>query len=45
MPFAAERNLFMDKFGELKSMIQDEKIDDMRKMMRRATERRALFDK
>lgn len=40
-----QMDLFMDKFGELKSMIQDEKIDDMRKMMRRATERRALFDK
>lgn len=40
-----QMDLFMDKFGELKTMIQDEKIDDMRKMMRRATERRALFDK
>ena len=40
-----QMNLFMDKFNELKSMLESEDIDGMRKMMRYSTERRALFDK
>jgi len=40
-----QMNMFMDKFSELKSMLQTEDIDGMRKMMRHSTERRALFDK
>ena len=35
----------MDKFKELKNMLEAEYIDGMRKMMRHSTERRALFDK
>lgn len=41
----AQMNLFIDKFGELKSMLENEDVDSMRKMMRHSTERRALFDK
>jgi prephenate dehydrogenase len=37
--------MFMDKFCELKSMLQAEDIDGIRKMMRHSTQRRALFDK
>lgn len=40
-----QMNLFIDKFNELKAMIETEDIDGMRKMMRHSTERRALFDK
>ena len=40
-----QMNLFMDKFNELKCMLEEEDIDGMRKMMRHSTERRALFDK
>lgn len=40
-----QMELFMDKFKELKSMLEEEDIDGMRKMMRHSTERRALFDK
>ena len=40
-----QMDMFMDKFKELKSMLQTEDIDGMRKMMRHSTERRALFDK
>ena len=40
-----QMNLFMDKFNELKKMIESEDIDNMRNMMRHSTERRALFDK
>lgn len=40
-----QMNLFMDKFKELKEMLEAEDIDGMRKMMRYSTERRALFDK
>ena len=36
---------FMDTFGALRRMLQDEDIEGMRKMMRHSTERRALFDK
>ncbi len=38
-------NLFMDKFNELKGMLESEDIDGMRAMMRHSTQRRALFDK
>lgn len=40
-----QMNLFMDKFTELKEMLENEDIDGMRRMMRTSTERRALFDK
>jgi hypothetical protein len=38
-------NMFLDKFNELKLMLESEDIDAMRKLMRHSTERRALFDK
>ena len=40
-----QMDMFMDKFKELKSMLETEDIDGMRKMMRHSSERRALFDK
>ena len=40
-----QMDLFIEKFKELKSMLEAEDIDGMRKMMRHSTERRALFDK
>ncbi len=40
-----QMNLFIDKFNELKSMLENEDVEAMRKMMRHSTERRALFDK
>ena len=40
-----QMNLFIDKFNELKMMLETEDVDGMRQMMRRSTERRALFDK
>ncbi len=40
-----QMNLFIDKFNELKSMLETEDVESMRKMMRYSTERRALFDK
>lgn len=40
-----QMNLFIDKFNELKVMLETEDVDGMRQMMRRSTERRALFDK
>ena len=40
-----QMNLFIDKFNELKKMLEEEDIDGMRKMMKHSTERRALFDK
>ena len=40
-----QMNLFIDKFQELKTMLEKEDIDGMREMMRHSTERRALFDK
>ena len=40
-----QMNSFMDKFNELKTMLETEDVDGMRKMMRHSTERRALFDK
>lgn len=38
-------NSFIDKFNELKSMLEAEDVDSMRAMMRHSTRRRALFDK
>ncbi len=38
-------NLFIDKFNDLKTMLETEDIEGMRAMMRHSTERRALFDK
>ena len=40
-----QMNTFIDKFNELKTMLETEDVDSMRKMMRHSTERRALFDK
>ena len=40
-----QMDLFMDKFNELKTMLETEDIDRMRAMMRHSTERRTLFDK
>lgn len=40
-----QMNLFITKFNELKSMLENEDVEEMRKMMRHSTERRALFDK
>jgi hypothetical protein len=38
-------NMFIDKFNELKAMLEAEDVDGMREMMRHSTARRALFDK
>ena len=40
-----QMTLFLDKFSELKTMLETEDVEGMRKMMRHSTERRALFDK
>lgn len=40
-----QMNLFVDKFNELKSMLEAEDVEGMRSMMRHSTQRRALFDK
>ncbi len=40
-----QMNLFINKFNDLKTMLETEDIDSMRQMMRKSTERRALFDK
>lgn len=40
-----QMNMFIDKFNDLKAMLEAEDIDGMRAMMRHSTERRALFDK
>ena len=40
-----QMSLFIDKFHELKEMLESEDIDGMRAMMRHSTERRTLFDK
>jgi prephenate dehydrogenase len=41
----SQMDIFIDKFNELKKMLETEDIDGMRKMMRHSTERRMLFDK
>ena len=40
-----QMNLFMDQFGQLKEMLEQEDVEGMRRMMRHSTARRALFDK
>lgn len=40
-----QMDLFINKFSELKSMLESDDVEGMRKMMRQSTERRALFDK
>ena len=40
-----QMNLFINKFNDLKAMLEAEDIDGMRAMMRHSTQRRALFDK
>ena len=40
-----QMGMFINKFNELKAMLESEDIDGMRAMMRKSTERRALFDK
>ena len=40
-----QMELFIHKFNELKTMLETEDIENMRKMMQHSTERRALFDK
>lgn len=40
-----QMDLFLNKFQELKSMLEAEDIEGMREMMRHSTKRRALFDK
>lgn len=40
-----QMNLFIDKFIQLKTMLETDDIEGMRKMMRHSTARRALFDK
>ena len=40
-----QMDMFADKFNELRTMLEKEDIDGMRKMMSHSTERRALFDK
>jgi len=40
-----QMDMFINKFSELKLMLQNEDIEGMRKMMRHSTQRRALFDK
>lgn len=40
-----QMDMFINKFNELKSMLETEDIDGMRNMMRHSTQRRALFDK
>ena len=40
-----QMTLFADKFNELKEMIENGRVEEMRQMMRHSTARRALFDK
>ena len=40
-----QMDMFINKFEELYHMLKTEDVDGMRTMMRRSTERRALFDK
>ena len=40
-----QMDMFIDKFKELKVMLETEDIEGMRQMMRHSTQRRALFDK
>ncbi|MBE6590537.1 MAG: prephenate dehydrogenase/arogenate dehydrogenase family protein [Ruminococcaceae bacterium] len=40
-----QMDLFINKFNDLKRMLEQEDIEGMRQMMRHSTQRRALFDK
>lgn len=40
-----QMQMFIDKFSQLKTMLENEDVDSMREMMRHSTQRRALFDK
>ena len=40
-----QMDMFINKFEELRHMLETEDVDGMRAMMRKSTERRALFDK
>ena len=40
-----QMDMFINKFNDLKAMLQIEDIDGIRAMMRHSTERRSLFDK
>ena len=40
-----QMNLFLDKFKELKNMLESDDVEGIKAMMRHSTERRALFDK
>ncbi len=40
-----QMNLFINKFNQLKTLLENEDIDGMRRLMQLSTERRALFDK
>ena len=40
-----QMNLFINKFNDLKTMLETEDVESMRAMMRHSTERRTLFDK
>ena len=44
-PLLKQMELFEHKFHELKSMIAEGRVEEMRAMMRHSTARRALFDK
>ena len=44
-PLLKQMDLFINKFNELRTMLETEDVDSMRKMMRHSTERRAMFDK
>ncbi len=41
----AEMDLFIEKFSELRNDLENDKIDEMRAMMRLSTARRKLFDR
>lgn len=40
-----QMQMFINKFSQLKTMLENEDVDSMREMMRHSTQRRALFDK
>ena len=41
----AQMMQFANKFDELRKMIENDQVEEMRAMMRHSTKRRALFDK
>ena len=40
-----QMDLFIDKFKDLKSAIENEELEKMREMMRLSTKRRQFFDR